>query len=77
MRKMEVFLKSREDAIAFVSLLSNLPCEADLSYGSYTVDAKSILGVIGVGIGKKSTLTLYSDENQGIEEELNQYKLCS
>ena len=46
MKNMNIYLNTPEDAINFVSTVSKVPYEADLSYGHCMVDAKSILGVL-------------------------------
>ena len=53
MKNMNIYLNTPEDAINFVSTVSKVPYEADLSYGHCMVDAKSILGVLGRGMRLK------------------------
>ena len=48
MKNMNIYLNTPEDAINFVSTVSKVPYEADLSYGHCMVDAKSILGLMAL-----------------------------
>ena len=61
---LEVMLNSEKDAVDFVSKITAFPEHVDLSYGHYSVDAKSILGVLGIGVGKKVRLSVYSDDTR-------------
>lgn len=47
----------------------------DLSCGHYVVDAKSLLGILGLAIGKTATLGFISDfkDIAGVEEKLKKY----
>ena len=72
--KHEHYLNTPEDAINFVSTVSKVPYEADLSYGHCMVDAKSILGVLGMAVRKKAKLTIYGEKNMDeVAKELKRY----
>lgn len=72
--KHEHLFKYTEDAINFVSTVSKVPYEADLSYGHCMVDAKSILGVLGMAVRKKAKLTIYGEKNMDeVAKELKRY----
>lgn len=74
MSNMNIYLDSQKDALEFVSLVSDIPYEADLSYGNCMVDAKSILGVLGMAIRKKATLVIHGENPEdGICEKLQKY----
>lgn len=58
-------------------VLCFIPYEADLKYGNCMVDAKSILGVLGMAIRKKATLTIYGEGPQNdICEKLQKYAIA-
>ena len=54
----------------FVNKVSEAPFQIDACYGSYMVDAKSIMGMMAIGAGKKVELKIYSDEGVGNLEQL-------
>ena len=70
---LEVMLNSEKDAVDFVSKITAFPEHVDLGYGHYSVDAKSILGVLGIGVGKKVRLSVYSDDTKTLEESIRGY----
>ncbi len=45
MSAMMIYLPGIADVEAFVNIMSRFPFEAQLTVGSYTVDAKSIMGI--------------------------------
>lgn len=57
-----VKLKNMNDAIKFVNEVNKYPYDADLERGSFMIDAKSLLGVIGMGIGQDMNLKIYADK---------------
>lgn len=61
-------LDSVEDAINLVQKVSKYDCEADIRSGNYYIDAKSVLGVIGIGTQKKVQLDIYSEEEAILED---------
>lgn len=69
----EVLLKTQNDIINFVNKMDQYSFQADLQCGSRTVDAKSLLGVLGFGMGKVLTLQVYSDENKGWMSDISEY----
>ena len=74
MKNLNIYLNTPEDAINFVSTVSKVPYEADLSYGHCMVDAKSILGVLGMAVRKKAKLTIYGEKNMDeVAKELQRY----
>ena len=53
------------DAVAIKNLVlaaSSLPCDVDLQSGSFVVDAKSILGVLGLPKQDTGILQVHSDD---------------
>jgi Phosphotransferase system, HPr-related proteins len=55
----------------FVNIVSKYSSEADLSCERYTVDAKSILGILSLNLIKDLTLTLKGSDNLENENMLN------
>ena len=57
MESVKIYLKTPEDAENFVQTMRQFEGEYDLTLGSVTVDAKSILGVFALGIGKENAIS--------------------
>ena len=52
MNTMNVLLSTQEDAVKFVSTVSKYPFDVDLGEGNCVIDAKSILGVLSIAVGR-------------------------
>ena len=50
--------------------MSKYACEVDLRVGRFVVDAKSILGVLGIGTGKKAKMQVFTDNIDMIKKDL-------
>ena len=65
MESVKIYLKTPEDAENFVQTMRQFEGEYDLTLGSVTVDAKSILGVFALGrggeIGTHTTPSAHSE----------------
>lgn len=70
---MEVQLKSLEEVQKFVHACNKLDCEADLTCGRSTVDAKSILGIMTMDLSRKMKLILYTEEADRVTNFLNPF----
>lgn len=55
-------LDSIEEAVDFVNEISKCPYGVELSKDGCTVNAKSILGVLSLGIGETVRMDIYADE---------------
>lgn len=56
--------KKVEEILSFVSEVEVVPFHINACYGRYIVDAKSIMGMLSIGIGKNVELRFYTDENE-------------
>lgn len=63
MSTQDILLKNQNDIVNFVNRIEKYPFQADLQCGSHVVDAKSLLGVLGFGMGKVMILHVYGDED--------------
>ena len=61
MIKKKVYLKDLETANVFVDAMSKVESEVDVSSGRYTVNGKSILGVLSLDLGQALDVVLNSD----------------
>lgn len=73
MNTQEIFLPTQSDIVNFVNKMSQYPFHADLLCGSRMVDAKSLLGVLGFGMGKVLTLQVHEDNERGWMSDISQY----
>ena len=54
----------------FVDGVRKIPCDVDARHGNYVVDAKSLLGILSLSLGKELDIVLHSDDNN-MAETLN------
>jgi len=73
MKRIEIHLKTVDDAKDFVAKVSGCQAHIDLAYGRCVVDAKSIMGVVSVAVGKKAVLLFHDDELEILEEKVSKY----
>ena len=68
MKSIPIKLSFAEEVKTFVNTVNRYPYEVDLRAGRHVVDAKSILGVFALGIGK--TLNLVFVNSKGEDEDV-------
>lgn len=73
MNRLKILLKTQNDIVNFVNKMTQYPFNADLLCGSRVVDAKSLLGVLGFGMGKILILQVYSEDSSRLMEDLSAY----
>jgi phosphotransferase system HPr-like phosphotransfer protein len=69
---MKVMLNKVSDVNRFVEVMMNLPIEADLVSGRYTIDAKSIMGIFSLDLSKPINVVFHgelsSEDYEAIKE---------
>lgn len=70
-----VILKDADEVWQFVNTMRKFEGEYDLEAGSYSVDAKSVLGVCALGTGKPLKLRMVNPrgEESQLITQLNKY----
>lgn len=59
-----ICLRRREDVVRFVALAEKLDADINLVKGSIIVDAKSFLGVMGLGLAQKLGLQVVGGDSE-------------
>ena len=62
MKSIYITLNSIEKVKQFVNTINTYDSEFDLSSGRYIIDAKSIMGIFSLDLGKPLRLDIYDDE---------------
>lgn len=70
--KFKVQLNSMEDAAKLVNRLEYYDYQADAEVGSHVIDARSLLGLLGFGLGRVLTLIIYADSNENLREDIHE-----
>lgn len=69
-----VYISDPESAVEFVRCLQRSYFEADLETDNIRIDAKSILGILAEGIGKKFVLKVYNTSStEEVDNLLNKF----
>jgi len=48
----------------FVDGVRKISCDVDARHGNYIVDAKSLLGILSLSLGKEITIVVHSDDDE-------------
>ena len=73
MRMYQIKFHSIEDVKAFVNISNHYGYEIQLQRDAYQVDAKSILGVLSLGIGVPMTVRAHTLNASALKRELTPY----
>ena len=73
MKSVTIRLSLVENVNKFVNIVSRYPFEMDLRAGRHVVDAKSILGIFSLDLSRPITLDIYSDDCEGLLEEIRPF----
>lgn len=71
----KIRLESAKNAALFVANCQDYECDIDLSFGRYTIDAKSVLGVMSISLDNECTVAIHSDNNKIINKFIDDMKL--
>lgn len=71
-----VFLKTEQDAVDFAEMVSRDLGDIRLVFDNSTIDAKSVLCVLGMGLGKKGKLRIVSPNANEIVQKIAPY-ICT
>lgn len=73
MSQRTIIFSSPEDVLNFVKKVEKYPYDMDLESGRSVVDAKSLLGLMNLGLNKEIELKVYDDNCQDLFDEIAEY----
>lgn len=76
MQKITVTIKRFEDVGRFVNIVDRMVGAVDLKYGSYVVDARSVVGVATLVGSKALELCMYQKQNVNVLNQLQHFAFC-
>ena len=68
-----IMLNSVEDAVRFVNTLGYHNYQADAVFETFKLDARSLLGILGYGIGRVITILLYEEPDEDLCYFMKEY----
>lgn len=73
MKELNICLKDERDALEMVNMISAYPADIDMCRGNMVFDAKSILGVLGLGVRNITKILIHMDEAEELLSKLKKY----
>ena len=73
MKAFNIMLRSINDVKDFVNLVNKYKFDVDLTSGRYVVDAKSIMGIFSLDLGKPIRVEVHTDECDSFCSEINAF----
>lgn len=73
MKSVKVYFPSMDSVKEFVNHVSRYPYEVDLHSGRYVVDAKSLLGIFSLDLGKPIACEIYNDNCDELLKDINKF----
>lgn len=73
MRSLTIQLRTIADVKEFARIVNSCDEDIDLSSGRYVVDAKSIMGVFSLDLGKPLRVDVHGNGCPDLEEELKRF----
>ena len=73
MNEMKITFKSPDEILEFVNTVSKYEFDMDMKKGRLVVDAKSILGIMNLGLNNVFQLTMYTDDCADLQEKISKY----
>lgn len=71
MSEMLVSFKNPEEILNFVNTVAKYPYDMDMKRGRFVVDAKSILGIMNLGLNNVISLQVYGDHCEELKKEIS------
>lgn len=73
MKTFNIALKSINDVKDFVNIVNKYDFDVDLTSGRYVVDAKSIMGIFSLDLGKPIKVEVQADDCGQFCEEIKRF----
>ena len=73
MNKMQITFKNPDEIVDFVNTVCRYEFDMYLKKGKATVDAKSLLGIMYLGLNNVIELQMYSEDCTELKKELEKY----
>lgn len=73
MSQRTIIFSRPEDVLNFVRTAEKYPYDMDLESGRAVVDAKSLLGLMNLGLNKEIELKVYDENCQDLFDEISEY----
>lgn len=73
MSTVKVTFRNPEEILSFLNTVEKYDVNMDMRRGRFIVDAKSLLGIINLGLNNVIELNMYDDDCEQLKQEIAQY----
>lgn len=73
MSTVKVTFKNPEEILSFLNTVEKYDINMDMRRGRFIVDAKSLLGIINLGLNNVIELNMYDDDCEQLKQAIAQY----
>lgn len=73
MSTVKVTFKNPEEILSFLNTVEKYDVNMDMRRGRFIVDAKSLLGIINLGLNNVIELNMYDDDCEQLKQAIAQY----
>lgn len=73
MSRRTVMFSNPDEVMNFVKTVEKYPYDMDVKRGKSIVDAKSLMGLLNLGLNRKIELRVYEEECQELFHNIEQY----
>ena len=73
MNQMIIKFQNPEEVLDFVNKVAKYQYDMDMKRGRFVVDAKSILGIMNLGLNNVISLQVYGDHCEELKKEISRY----
>lgn len=73
MSEMKVIFSEPKEILEFVHKVEKYPYTMDMKRGKFIIDAKSILGIMNMGLCNEIELLVYADDCEELKQDISQY----
>lgn len=77
MLELTILLRTKKDAVELTRIFEKYPYDIDMVRGRDVIDARSILGVLGIGVGRKTRLYINAEKADALIGELEPYLISA
>ena len=75
MKEIKVSFDNPDEVLEFVTQIANYPYDMDMKKGHIVIDAKSILGVLGLAVGNVVDLQIHGEPCEKLTGALEKYRV--
>lgn len=73
MSELNITFRTLNDVADFVTIAEKYPYNMDLSIGSVVIDAKSLIGIMNLGLNQVINMKVHADEWSDLHQEIEKY----